>query len=334
MAKEQVDSLVLSDWRRVLTSEPDPSDDLIEEIDRSLTDSPVKTDLSQFVDFLQRVSTEARKPGLSWSAGQTTRTFFTGDFGKVVLGCKTLGSALHWMAHFTPLVQDATAIKFDVEEDWTTLSYKILDPNIWPRHEDAMYSLGIFSKLIKAAAPDAWSHVQVTFEAEQDLVRPEVSNAVQTNVVCGGSTNSIRMPTSILDAPLRLGPSPDPAVLKELSRQLTKKDRATPISERTRQMIFTEMNEGCISQEHIARQLGISSRTLRRHLSSEDLSYQSLLDECRMQFAALEFRTRRKLSLSEMALRLGYSEHSTFSRAFSRWAGMAPQEYRRAVAVH
>ena len=58
------------------------------------------------------------------------------------------------------------------------------------------------------------------------------------------------------------------------------------------------------------------------------------LDECRMQYAALEFRKRKKQSLAEMALKLGYSEHSTFSRAFQRWSGMAPHEYRRAVAVH
>ena len=110
--------------------------------------------------------------------------------------------------------------------------------------------------------------------------------------------------------------------------------RLTPITERTRQMIFNEMNEGRVNQEHIARELGISSRTLRRRLSEENQSFQGLLDECRMQFAALEFRTRRKLSLSDMALKLGYSEHSTFSRAFARWAGMAPQEYRRSVAAH
>jgi AraC-like DNA-binding protein len=98
-------------------------------------------------------------------------------------------------------------------------------------------------------------------------------------------------------------------------------------------MIFREMNDGSVNQEHIARELGISSRTLRRRLAEEGQSFQGLLDRCRMEFAALEFRIRRKLSLSDMALRLGYSEHSTFSRAFARWSGMAPQEYRRSVAA-
>ena len=50
-----------------------------------------------------------------------------------------------------------------------------------------------------------------------------------------------------------------------------------------------------------------------------------------MQFAALELRIRERVSLSEMALKLGYTEHATFSRAFSRWAGMAPRDYRRTI---
>lgn len=332
MSKNWVVSTVLADWRRALADADEPSAELINEIDNFLGASPVQADLPAFVDLLERAGRSVRQPGFAWATGQGTRCFFSGDFGRVILGCKTLGAALYWLQHFSPLIQDATSMKLDVREDFATLSYKILDPGIWPRHEDAMYSLGIASKLIRAAAPEAWNHVQVTFEAER--IRPDLSSAIQTEVVCGCSTNAIRLPTTVLDAPLRLAPTADPAILKRLSGELTRKYRAIPVSERTRLMIFNEMNEGCISQDHIARELGISSRTLRRRLSSENLSYQALLDECRMQFAALEFRTRRKLSLSEMALRLGYSEHSTFSRAFSRWAGMAPQEYRRSVAVH
>lgn len=332
MSRTWVVSTVLADWRRALSRADESAAGFIDEVDRFLAASTVQAELPAFVDLLERVGRSARQPGFAWTTGQDTRCFFAGDFGKVILGCKTLGAALHWLSHFSPLIQDATSMKLELREDYATLSYKILDPAIWPRHEDAMYSLGIASKLIRAASPDAWNHVQVCFEAEPGQVRSDLSGAIKTEVLCGCSANAIRMPTAILDAPLRLAPTPDPSILKRLSGELTRKYRAIPVSERTRHMIFNEMNEGCISQEHIARELGISSRTLRRRLSSENLSFQALLDECRMQFAALEFRTRRKLSLSEMALRLGYSEHSTFSRAFSRWAGMAPQEYRRSVA--
>lgn len=338
MKTASVHSAVLLDWRQALVRQDKINgkhfSGLIEEIDRKVIANPGQTSLSEFVDLLERIGTRSPTAGLAWSTGQATKSFYECEFGRAIAGCNTLGTALQWVAHFVALVQDTTSVSLDVDEDWTTLSYKILDPNVWPRHEDALYSLGIMSKLIKAAAPEAWGHAQVTLEAEPKYVRPDLAGVIQARVLCGGTTNSIRFPTAILDAPLRLAPSSDASVLKRMTCELTRKHRATPISERARQLIFNEMNDGCVSQEHIARELGVSGRTLRRRLSAEGTSFQGLLDGCRMQFAAHEFRTREKLSLSEMALRLGYSEHSTFSRAFARWSGMAPQEYRRTVAVH
>jgi len=338
MTNAYVSSSALFDWQNTLVRADrdvrSPCACMLAKIDTALADNPERIELREFVDLLEDIGSTCKPSSLAWAAGQAVRQPFGSDFGNATLGCGSLGSALHWICQYFPLLQDASCLRLDVDEDWTLLSYKILDPTIWPRHEDAMYTLGIYSSLIRAAAPEAWSQVQITVEAESEQVKADLGTIVQAPVIYGGNANAIRFPTSIINLPLNLAPACDPADLKKLSAELTRKKRATPIADRTRQMIYKEMNDGCVSQEHIARELGISSRTLRRRLSEENQSFQTLLDECRMQFAALEFRTRRKLSLSDMALKLGYSEHSTFSRAFARWAGMAPQEYRRAVATH
>ena len=67
---------------------------------------------------------------------------------------------------------------------------------------------------------------------------------------------------------------------------------------------------------------------MRRRLADEAISFQKLLADCRMRQAMLEFQSRPDASIAEIALRLGYAEHSTFTRAFSRWAGVPPQEFR------
>jgi AraC-like DNA-binding protein len=72
----------------------------------------------------------------------------------------------------------------------------------------------------------------------------------------------------------------------------------------------------------------MSSRTMRRRLADETISFQKLLADCRMRQAVLEFQSRPDASIADIALRLGYAEHSTFTRAFSRWAGIPPQEFR------
>ena len=117
----------------------------------------------------------------------------------------------------------------------------------------------------------------------------------------------------------------------QLSQALTKKNRSMSVTERVRYKILADLADSQASQEQVARQLGLSSRTLRRKLSFEGHSYQELLDECRMQLAVREFTTSPCVSLSQMALKLGYTEHSTFTRAFGRWSGVAPKEYRIAA---
>ncbi len=78
----------------------------------------------------------------------------------------------------------------------------------------------------------------------------------------------------------------------------------------------------------VARDLNMSTRTLRRHLDASGTSYRALLDEVRRALAE-EMLTATPLSVSDVAIRLGYAEASTFIYAFKRWTGTTPSAYRR-----
>lgn len=78
-----------------------------------------------------------------------------------------------------------------------------------------------------------------------------------------------------------------------------------------------------------ARLAGISVRSLQRRLRQEDYTYRDVLDAAR-QARAITLLTETDLPLVEIALSLGYEDHANFTRAFRRWMGCAPSEYRRA----
>ena len=71
----------------------------------------------------------------------------------------------------------------------------------------------------------------------------------------------------------------------------------------------------------------MSASTIQRNLAWEGLSYTDLVEETRKNLATMYFK-QRNLSLSEISYLLGYSELSAFSRAFRRWTGKSPREYR------
>ena len=82
----------------------------------------------------------------------------------------------------------------------------------------------------------------------------------------------------------------------------------------------------------LAQSLGVSPRSLRRRLQDQGLSYRHLKDEARRDIA-LEWLARSDLPLTEIGERLGFSDPSTFHRAFRRWTGSAPGAFRRGAAA-
>ncbi len=84
--------------------------------------------------------------------------------------------------------------------------------------------------------------------------------------------------------------------------------------------------------DDVARDLNLSTRTLRRRLTEAGTSYRALLDEVREALAE-EMLATTPLSVSDVAVRLGYSEASTFIYAFKRWKGTTPAAFQRSLRV-
>ncbi|WP_242392520.1 AraC family transcriptional regulator [Anaeromyxobacter oryzisoli] len=80
--------------------------------------------------------------------------------------------------------------------------------------------------------------------------------------------------------------------------------------------------------EDVARELHVAPTTLRRRLEAEGTSYQAIKDELRRD-AAVHQLCGTRLSIAEIASALGFQETSAFHRAFKRWSGVQPGEYRR-----
>jgi AraC-like DNA-binding protein len=102
------------------------------------------------------------------------------------------------------------------------------------------------------------------------------------------------------------------------------------IAHKLKAVIIDQLPCGNVTDENVARELYMSSRTLQRHLQREDTTYTTLLNEIRQDLAE-QYLTEQDISLTEIAFLLGFSESSAFSRAFKRWIGVSPSEYRKAA---
>lgn len=109
---------------------------------------------------------------------------------------------------------------------------------------------------------------------------------------------------------------------------LTRYRDGASTSERIRRLLRPHLGEELPALEDVARALGSTAPTLRRRLADEGRGYQALKDELRRD-AAIACLTEPGLTLIDVANRVGFSEASTFCRAFKKWTGVAPGEYRQ-----
>ena len=131
-----------------------------------------------------------------------------------------------------------------------------------------------------------------------------------------------------LDAPL---PGADPVMARHVKRYLDPmlaRSHGT-MSERVRQLVYEQLSTGRCAAEQAANSFGMDRRTLHRHLDRYGETFSSIVDEVRSDLALHYFEDHRR-SLSEVALLLGFSAPSAFSRWFRNRFGCSPTSWRTA----
>lgn len=124
----------------------------------------------------------------------------------------------------------------------------------------------------------------------------------------------------------------DPALLALLDAQAERLlQEAAAVAEPVgvwRQALVGLIRSGRTSLPDLALSLQMSPRSLQRRLAAQGHSFQALLSQTRQQLAEAYLRDAN-VELAEVALLLGYSEQSAFTRAFRQWTGQAPRQWRR-----
>ena len=285
--------------------------------------------LTDFVGFLELASSRGREPGFGWNAGQAFDLRALGELGNAVLRAPTLGAALGTFASFLRLVQSTTDLRLEVEQDSAVLSYRILDPDIWPRQQDAEFSLSIFTVLIRSCLGADWRPSSLSFEHGPSRSIQGWNERLDTPCSFEAGINALAFPAACLARPM---PAPDPAAwcrqTGSLGRALADRNGSRRTTERVASAVFSALGRKAVDLGDIARELGLSRRTLHRRLEAEGTRYSDILNDCRLRLAQQRL-SRSEAPLGQIAMDLGYSDQTAFTRAFRQHCGVTPGAYRR-----
>jgi AraC-like DNA-binding protein len=233
-------------------------------------------------------------------------------------GCKQLGRYLRLVgAPFTLDIRD--------DEDPIRVVY-LMAPRTSPA--SAEYGVAIHVCRVREETDDQVQFAYASFTHQPDNVL-EIEQLLGCPVRSGASWAGLALPREAWQIPLRRR---DPVLRRMLQGQ------ADAIAEGpaavsgvlvdVRRALAVRLPRGEAEIEVVARHLGMSTRTLQRRLSSTGTSYQELLDVVRRE-SAEKCIADSSLSIGEIAYLVGYSEPAAFHRAFRRWTGSTPHEFRQ-----
>jgi len=144
----------------------------------------------------------------------------------------------------------------------------------------------------------------------------------------GAARNAVITDSTALDVPM---PQADPRALRywvtQLQELLERKKARGGTSGKVRDILLRQPGVAP-DMEAAAAELRTTSRSLRRQLEAEGTSFRDLVDEVR-QTLAQELLSTAQLNVDEVAVRLGYTDVSSFTNAFKRWTGMPPRDWRK-----
>lgn len=252
-----------------------------------------------------------------------------GAIGYIAINSPTMSAAIRNFIRYFPAHQDSSILSLEHDKDVLWLTYQILDPRISARRQDAELSLGIFCNIFRHAIGPAWRPLEIHFEHQKPDASSEHQTSFDAPVIFGQKVNAIAFKRQDLDAEM---PGHDPylyAVIEPfLAERRTLRQNPEDFVAALRHEIKLRLGDRDPSLDALADSLGLTATVLRRRLKEFGVGFNDLVKAAR-QDMALRYVTDHAMPLTEVALALGYSELSAFSRAFRNWTGMSPQRYRR-----
>jgi AraC-like DNA-binding protein len=236
----------------------------------------------------------------------------------------TLGDAIRKKIEYLPLITDA--IEWTLDEVGALARLALHErPARPPLAPVAEFLLGARHVFLERFGPPGYRLQAVSFRHAAPEDREEYRRIFKVEPSFGAALDQLTFARGLLDEPMRRRDDALSDILGRYAEQMQKPQRERHTWRgRVLERLKSGVDPGIAA---VARSLGVSPRTLQRALAEENTSYLDVATRAR-RAAAEQLLRRRELGISEVAFALGFSGSPAFHRAFRRWTGTTPNEFR------
>jgi len=251
----------------------------------------------------------------------------SGPLGYAWLASSTLRAGFERVVRYLHIITDGWRCEIkETEEEFSLVHYCCLDSLVITQQIEA--HLATLVALCRYNYGQRLNPIAIYFAHPAPKKTRGYADFFRCPVYFNATDNRIVLSQSVVD---RMLPSSNP-VLTQLNDQimlkyLQKMDKANFI-QRIKATITDQLPSGKVTDSSIAEALYLSRRSLHRKLQDETTTFREVLNGVRLELSQ-QYIHNSHLSLNEISFLLGFSEMSSFSRAFKRWTGTSPSKTRK-----
>ncbi len=288
--------------------------------------------ITRLGNMWQQAIATTKEPLLGLYAGSHVTPADYGIIGHMSLAAETLEDALRTGIEYEHLINDSFHTEL-IQGDrvvYNRVECDDLDPEILAPLIEFDFATLINFAISAAAKPFQGDvkpiEVHFKHKAQGDIARYE--QILQAPILFEQPYNQVLITNSVLELPTR---SPDPSILTMIMGRMSQMDElyvthCQSFSKEVSDFISANISKGFACVEDIANSFNISPSTVKRRLSKEGTSYTEIGSKMKKEIALSLLR--EGTSIFDIALILGFSEASAFTRAFKQWTGKSPSDCR------
>jgi len=282
------------------------------------------------IDKLWRKASEViDDPCFGLKAAELWHPSNLGALGYAMLASNTLRTSLERLDRYHRFLTDKEFMKLDDTEEGLRLTLVLSHGNSdIPQQKDA--TLAVTLSMCRVNYVEDLAPVSVTLKHPKPSCSAKFFEYFRSPVLFEAPTYSLTLSLEAVDKILP-GSNPQLAELNDqiMIEYLAKLDQDR-IAHKVKAVIIDQLPSGKVTDESVAQTLYMSPRKLQRLLQGDGTTFNFILNQIRLDLAQKYLR-EQDTSITEIAFLLGFSESSAFSRAFKRWMGVTPSQYRKAV---
>lgn len=252
-------------------------------------------------------------------------------FGDLFRYAPTVGDALESMCRYFPAVQTGTTVQLRQSHGVAHLVYNVQDPLVGDRPQDAAYTLGKLHRSLARSAGSTWALEHVTLAVPAPQQQEPYRRFFRAPVSFGAATTALHFPAHWLDRPIATADRERyDRFCAHLERLMPEQADDDLLEDALRSWMVRAAHRGDATLERAAADFGVTPRTLQRRLKAQGTTFQAMLTRVRME-EAQRMLAESRLSVTDIAGQLGFSETSAFTRAFRSFTRQSPSAFRRAA---